>query len=643
MDLKFSNNLFLGFAELSQLKESLKQEGYEKLLKQAITSYGIAKPTSTSTFSALKVSSSGVGQLSIAAGIAIDSDLNIIDVVEDQVDALTVPGDGVTRFVIASYKTTLVEQGTVDISADGVVTGTDTEFTQRLRGQGNFPSKIVFVNADFDPDVDTPVEYEVQAVQNDTLASLNIAAGVIAPATGVRYAVVGSFTPGIVVPDADKYPLILDGYTIELRLSSTLITDKEFLLADVNYNGVTLEINDRREENIYSFLDIELASITDVNPLIGIHNIKYDTINAVREKNLVELGWGLKSLNGNWTVNQGLQEVTITQASGGIWDDISQFAAGQLDGWRVVFEETGQTIKVEQSTIGASSIILTLSFDPEYPSTGAICVVPNSDIVEIQISSVINPTANKELSFSAKQGFAIIPCEAGVVNNIKYRHIKGDLTTPFRNLNDGDYLNEESFDATGTPNATPVITTYVNGDITPTLSTDLNLALLNKVLSPGFVIDFFGTLAQAEAQVGFVVCDGRLITDATSIFNGGNAPNLKGRVIVGHDPAALDYNEEGNVGGSDKINLTVAQLAAHTHPGTTENDGVHQHAIQDTMIPNVGSNQLTNIDNTPGSFGNASTEVDGAHQHAFTTDSTGDGADIDIRQKYFVLHKLMKL
>ena len=111
------------------------------------------------------------------------------------------------------------------------------------------------------------------------------------------------------------------------------------------------------------------------------------------------------------------------------------------------------------------------------------------------------------------------------------------------------------------------------------------------------------------------------------------------------DDGETDYEQVGNIGGSASINLTVGQLPTHSHSGSTAgSDGAHTHTLaQQVVVEGAGDNALTNLDNIPGGGANVSTNNDGAHTHNFTTQEVGDNQDIDVRQPFFVLFKLMKI
>ena len=63
---------------------------------------------------------------------------------------------------------------------------------------------------------------------------------------------------------------------------------------------------------------------------------------------------------------------------------------------------------------------------------------------------------------------------------------------------------------------------------------------------------------------GWVLCDG---TNGT--------PDLRDRFIMG---ATSDSNV-GEIGGENEVTLTVEQMPAHTHSGSTDEAGNHRHEV----------------------------------------------------------------
>lgn len=121
-------------------------------------------------------------------------------------------------------------------------------------------------------------------------------------------------------------------------------------------------------------------------------------------------------------------------------------------------------------------------------------------------------------------------------------------------------------------------------------------------------------------------------------------PDLRGRALFGldgmgaadanrivdADTTGTNSNVLGAVGGENRHVLTSAELAAHTHTGTTASGGAHVHSI---TIPATLISSDTAGSGKFGAGGNAqegtipdfNTNSGGAHTHTFTSDSTGSG------------------
>ena len=249
MDVNFSNNLFLGKIELDFLKESLREKGFKRLFSTVVSKYGVVRFPADTAFTAMQVSSGTAnGKLSIGKGMAINSNQDVIEFEADAIDALTVPGDGLDYYVKVSFTESTQEEGTVDVSATGQLTGSGTKFTEVLRGLPNFPSKIKLSSAT------NTADYVIASVASDTAAQINIASGQMIVETGLTYQSVGTFTPGVVPSAAERYPLKKDGYTLTLTTSNTITDGLEFILAKVNNNGATTTIADLRASYLFEVI-----------------------------------------------------------------------------------------------------------------------------------------------------------------------------------------------------------------------------------------------------------------------------------------------------------------------------------------------------------------------------------------------------
>jgi microcystin-dependent protein len=116
-------------------------------------------------------------------------------------------------------------------------------------------------------------------------------------------------------------------------------------------------------------------------------------------------------------------------------------------------------------------------------------------------------------------------------------------------------------------------------------------------LVPAGVISQF---AGATAPTGYLLCTGQEIaisdhsklysvlgTTYGSLTNGSGGagsthfriPNLKGRVPVGIDTSQTEFDALGETAGAKTVTLTTANMAAHTHSGSTGNQSAnHTHS-----------------------------------------------------------------
>lgn len=191
----------------------------------------------------------------------------------------------------------------------------------------------------------------------------------------------------------------------------------------------------------------------------------------------------------------------------------------------------------------------------------------------------------------------------------------------------------------------------------------------NNFLPVGSVCVYSGQ----TAPNGWLICDGsaisrttysRLFSAINTLYGAGNGtttfnlPNLEERIPVGKTSST----SLGNNGGNSSITLSTNQLPSHTHTGTTADSGSHSHSIND---PGHAHTQVTHQDDynewsgNPPSFAddngsdvtwsniNSNTtgitiNSSGNHSHTFTTNSTGSGSAIDIRNKFIVMNYIIR-
>lgn len=193
----------------------------------------------------------------------------------------------------------------------------------------------------------------------------------------------------------------------------------------------------------------------------------------------------------------------------------------------------------------------------------------------------------------------------------------------------------------------------------------------NPYLPAGSVVTFAGISAPA----GWLICNGAEVSKTVyanpfsaigntygSPVNPSNfvLPNLGERMPIGKSIS----NNVGDIGGASSYTMNVGNLPAHTHTGTTQNAGLHNHSINDPGHSHIqythqddyncgGGNPPgfcgdggygTNVpwDNIGGSYTGITINNAGDHNHTFTTDATGSNNPIDIRNKFIVLQYIIR-
>ena len=258
MEVKFSPNLFLEVVELNRLKQSLSDEGFRKNILQNTISYGLIKKNNDLVFLNGKVQkgqvlSDGRKTIDVLPIQAINNQGLYIQ--SNSTQQILVPSDGRWYWVKIKHKYSSTEKGSVSLAVNGKMTGVGTDFTKTLRGLPNFPSRIRFNNS-----THNQLEYDVLEVIDDEHATImHPATNTTGVATfnveeNLQYSVVGTFTQGVAVPRAHKYPFQYDDVEISLDVEvlnntkPTFSQDQEFFLARVRVFDGELIIQDKRTQ-----------------------------------------------------------------------------------------------------------------------------------------------------------------------------------------------------------------------------------------------------------------------------------------------------------------------------------------------------------------------------------------------------------
>jgi hypothetical protein len=286
---KFAPEQFLGLQELTQFQKFILDRDVQRL-KSISSSFGFVYSDNDTFFDNFKLSTSNSSLLITRTGYAIDKRGNTII---QQPTELTLPTQGDWYWVIASYQTTNIESGRVNISTDGTLTGIETKFTQVLRGQPNFATFI-----DFPDSAGNSQSYQVIEIIDDTNA---IISGNLSQQSNQKYRVVGTFTPGTIQTVDQKYPYIYDSCDLKvvLELSTNqcpfdITNDLSFSVARVMSNGSGIFIQDKRNK-IWSIKGQELFKSFLQSAIVGIESVCWNGQGSSRDENIVSIGYGFRS------------------------------------------------------------------------------------------------------------------------------------------------------------------------------------------------------------------------------------------------------------------------------------------------------------------------------------------------------------
>lgn len=444
----FSHDLFLEVAELNRFSKFIIDDGIKKLLESKTSKFGIIKNPNDLDFENFRTINGSIQKtITIKEGLGIDKNFNFINF--EGVTNLSVPNDGNWYWIKIKHIFSTLENGTVNVSSSGVMTGTGTEFTKILRGQPNFPSVIRF------QDSANIYEYEINEVISDTQAL--IAANLIAE-NNLKFSVVGTFTPGVVVVQDEKYPFRYSKCEVSLieetvfETKPTSLTDLEFFIARVRVVGDEVEIQDKRVDFWKDNSEFEISYIQgEPNPLFGVENVKFNNELSSKDTNLVEISWGV--ITDNFSLNTSLNLLTLNSIkTGGIYKSVSDLQSDDLYGWYVY--TNGRRFLVKQATKNGSQYDLYLdTLDSESFNLGEeIFICPPYEEIEI----FFNPDGfNKNIQslfFPISIAKAVVELYVFSSNSqyeISYRYKNHKEYSQTFLCNDGVYFNENSFDING--------------------------------------------------------------------------------------------------------------------------------------------------------------------------------------------------
>ncbi len=463
--MKISKHLMLETAELKRNQEFIDSANLVDI--SSVTSkYGVIRNIhSDPNFNNFKIeagTNSGTIKLQ-EDSYAVDSDGLIISM--KAFDNLSIPNNGLSHYITIEHQFSPVEVGTVSVSNDGTLTGIGTAFTQVLRGQPHFPSKIKFYGSSLNLG-----EYTVNEVISDTVVILS---GQFIPESGITYSVIGTFSPTALIPSQDKEIFQYDSCLMKVIVSGSYLPllplpqGKQFTIAVVSNSGGIITVGDMRSGGeMYTTADMSFIDETPkiTNALIGVESVKYDNQYGTKEKNEVSIAWGFRS--DNFTIDPTSRTMTILSGEGGKFKSSSDFASGDFDGWRI-YNNKGDYKRIISSVKVSTSIRITIEsmrvieFQDPY-----VLIVPDVETVIIRAKSdgagadIEQIHSEHEFPVNTEIGkiWLLVPASPSYLYNIAVRYRRFNRYSDWEHLPSDSvgYYDETSFDSNGVLNVNPI-------------------------------------------------------------------------------------------------------------------------------------------------------------------------------------------
>lgn len=398
-----SPNLFLEVNELNRIKKFCEDDGYKLLIKNLTKSFGI--PLNSNNYFKVSKKAGTSDTVIVNSGIAIDSNLNIIKS-KDNVE-LTIPYSNIKQWIVISYTTSNNEEGNVKISEQGVLSGVNTEFSSVLRGQPNFPTKVRFSNSNYNKE-----EYEVVDVTSDTEATL---VGDFVAEDGLKYQVIGTFTPGFIPNDSEKMIYEYDSCNISIIESEDVpsLSDNEYIIASVIYdNG--LNITDERSRNAFNYIQEQDAiAKTIANPLVALRKTE-----LLKESMMLDIQfeWGYKvdAYEVSTTSDYNIFNITKGQSK---YIGNNNITNGMFAGWLLFNRKNMIGVEID-TNVNRTLYISKYNSNIVSGDNDDFVVIPNFSNIEIEIKT--NGTNYSEDNPALYSCFSVININSRIILPIKY-------------------------------------------------------------------------------------------------------------------------------------------------------------------------------------------------------------------------------
>ena len=237
--VKITPGAYVGSNELNALQDGARGN-LRAVLRLLVSRFGVDPSVSRGTDGPLYVRGVRGREVRISPGVALDRDANLVTVPEAQSLQLPAAPPGTVLYVLVRYEEVTVETGTVNVSANGDMTGFGTEFKSRLRGYPGEPTKVRFPDA-----VLNRGTYPVATVHSDASASLS-ALDLVAEAN-LRYEVLAAFPADDFTAVDDRKAYRNAGFAFEVL---------SFLPGDVDRRIPLAAVTIGNNFNVFSVADL---------------------------------------------------------------------------------------------------------------------------------------------------------------------------------------------------------------------------------------------------------------------------------------------------------------------------------------------------------------------------------------------------
>lgn len=253
--VKLSDNLFIGTQELKTFQENLYH--FRTILGYLTKHYGFVDlrdslKSDEDEDNCWKVTANpSGGSFSISSPSYAFAYPNNLITWNNNSKEIKVPDSfkGKTFWVKIKYAEDNFEQGKITLKDNqGNVTGENTVFTEKLRGEPNFASMIeLFAYDSASGSWISKGQYMIESVTTDTSMKLSSNNGLPSSSISYLYKVVGTFPVGTVLNQDIIYPFVYDSCEVELVEETTagqapsegmmMVNNQEFYIARLTYSN----------------------------------------------------------------------------------------------------------------------------------------------------------------------------------------------------------------------------------------------------------------------------------------------------------------------------------------------------------------------------------------------------------------------